>query len=242
MNAKTTKLLAAVLGAGALGCGLRLVLYRFGFDEKHILSDTHPLHLMTLALTGLMAVYLALSVRHLVGSNDPEANFPRHPLREWGMLAAGCLFALYGVSLARDVNTPLAVIRTVMALGAAFSMVLCALRRVHSFCRGLISAFFALDMLCRYQTWSGNPQLADYTFQILACVLLALTSYHRLAFDVGLGKRRMLLWCSLMGSYLCLICAAGPETRVFYLGGALWAGACMCTAEAPVEENEEETL
>ncbi len=247
MNSKTSKLLRTVLGAGALGFCLRTVLYRVGFDEKNILSSTHPLHLICLALTVSVAVYLLREIRELDGSNDPAVNFPESPLRSLGIFVAACLIAVHSVTLARDVPSPLEAARMVLALGSALSMVLCALvpgrfQGLHNFCHGLISGFFALDMLCRYQNWSGNPQLPDYVFQVFACVLLALSSYHRLAFGTGLGKRQALLFCSLMGLFLCLVCVAGPDSRPFYLGGALWSGACMCTIQPPAEAIEEDIL
>lgn len=245
MSKKSLKLLVPTLGAGVLGFLLRLALYRFGFDEKNILSATHPLQLVCLALTAVMAVYLALSLRGLRGSSDPAANFPASPLRTLGMLLAACFTAYHALTLPQGVYIHLRLIRTVLAFGAAGCMGLVALipqrfSGLAAICRGVVCTFFATDMLCRYQSWSGNPQLPDYTFQVFACALLALLSYQRLAFDTGLGKRRSLLWCCLMGLYLCLVCAAGPDSRMYYLGGACWAVSCMCSVLPPVEIPEEE--
>lgn len=245
MYLKTNKLLSHALAAGALGFVLRLVLYRVGFDEKNILSATHPLHLVCLVLTAFMALYLALAVRKLGGNNDPAANFPASASIRPGMLLAAGFTAMYALTLVREVSAPINLIRIVLAFAAAGSMALCALTPqrfsgLPTLCRGIICAFFAADMLCRYQAWSGNPQLPDYTFQVLACVLLALLSYQRLAFDTGLGNRRSLLWCCLMGIFLCLLCAAGPDRGIFYLGGACWAGSCLCTLLPPAEAVPEE--
>lgn len=246
MNSKTSRLLIPALGAGALGFCLRLVLYRVGFDERNILSVTHPLHLVCLIITVIAAVYLALEVYRLGGKDDPVANFPDSPLRTLGILVSAFLMAVHSVSLARDMFPLLPLVRALLALVSTGCMVLCALvprrfSRLHTLCHGMISAFFALDMLCRYQDWSGNPQLPDYVFQVFACVLLSLCSYHRLAFHTGLGQRRGLLYCSLMGLCLCLVCAAGPDTQLFYLGGAIWAGTCMCTPEPPAAERKEDS-
>lgn len=245
MNARTKKLFACTLGAGALGFALRLVLYRVGFDEKNILSATHPLHLACLALTAGVAVYLALAVRGLKGSGDPAANFPASPLRGILTLLAAAFTALHALTLSREADTAMNLLRTALSCTAAVCMGLCALTQkrfaaLAAACRGIVCIFFAADMLCRYQTWSGSPQLPDYTFQVFACALLALLSYQRLAFDTGLGKRRSLLWCGLMGIFLCLVCAAGPETRVYYVGGAYWAAACLCSILPPAEAPQEE--
>ena len=236
MNTKTSRLLTAALSCGILGACLRLLLYRIGFDEKNILSASHPLHLICLGMTALVAVYLLLGIRRLKGSCDPGANFPESILRRMGLLSAACLMTLYALTLTKNIPSLLGLGRMALAFGCAGGMALCALaprklRRVLIACRGVICLFFALDMLARYQQWSGNPQLPDYVFQVLACVMLSLCSYQRLAFDTGLGKRRTLLFVSLMALYLSLLCAAGPETPVFYLSGALWAGTCMCTVQ-----------
>lgn len=245
MNAKTSRLLAAALSCGILGACLRLLLYRIGFNDKNILSATHPLHRICLWMTALLAIYLLLAIRRLKGSNDPGQNFPKSTLRRMGLLSAGCLMTLHGLTLTEDIDSLLALIRMVLAFGSACGMVACALlpgklRRVHIFSRGVICLFFTLDMLARYQNWSGNPQLPDYVFQVFACALLSLTSYHRLASGVGLGKPRMLLWCGHMALFLSLLCAAGPETRSFYLGGAIWAAVCTLPAGIPANNQKED--
>ena len=242
MNLKTSKLLTPALGAGALGFFLRLTLYRVGFDEKNILSGSHPLHLACLVLMVGLGVYLVPAVRKSI---DRDSHGAAYPLRALGCFAAGCLVAFHGITLAKEIPTLLDLVRAVLVLGAACAMVLCALvpenlKNLHNICCGLICAFFALDMLCRYRGWSGNPQLPDYVFQVFACVLLSLTSYHRLAAGVDLGRGKILLWCSHMALFLSLLCAAGPETRSFYLGGALWAAVCTVSAESPANIQKED--
>lgn len=229
MNLKTIKPLIFTLSAGVLGLCWRLTLYRTGFDEKNILSASHRLHLGCLVLTILVAVYLLWKVRRPEEADSLAS--PVIPLGPICCFGAGCLMALHGVSLAREIASVLDTVRTALALGSALALASCALvpgkfRNLHALCHGLISAFFALDMLCRYRGWSGNPQLPDYVFHVFACVLLSLTSYHRLALDTGSGKPGTLKFCSLMSLYLCLLCAAGPDPRPFFLGGALWAAAC----------------
>lgn len=232
--------------AGALGFCLRTVLYRVGFDEKNILSSSHPLHLCCLGLTLLTAVYLLTALRKLGGSIDPVRNFPRSPLRSFSLFCAGCLLAVHCVSLLPDSRALPELLRTILALSSAFSLILWAFlparfTTIPGLCPWLCCVFFMLNGLCRYSVWSGNPQLPDYVFQVLACVLLILTSYHRLAFGTGLGRRRKLLFCGLMSIFLCLMCAAGPEAPLFYLSGAFWAAACLCTFQPPADLNGEET-
>ena len=239
MKQTNQQLLLTAGGAGFLGFWLRALLYRTGFDEKNILSASHPLHLACLVLTAVLAVYLFLRIRRPDGQEvpDPWSRFPA------GLLG-GCFLLLHGVSLIPELDELLSVLRCALALTASASMAAAVFpplrsRRVHMLCHGLICLFFALDMLCRYRNWSGNPQLPDYVFHVLAGVCLSLCSYHRLAFDTGLGKHRIHSFCCLMALYLCLLSLVGPEGWEFYLGGAFWAAACLFTPNHPVKENPD---
>lgn len=266
MNDKKYKPLFLATAAGVLGLCLRLIFYRIGFDDRNILSSSHPLHIACLVLAAIMAIYLLLAVRKTSISKDPLLNFPEHPLRTAGSLAAAGLMACYSTVLMQEAGSALDILRTALFPGAALTQVsgsILAVVRVFltlaaalamaihplishrsgipELCRhGVISVFFALDMLCRYQSWSGNPQLPDYVLQVFAGVSLALTGYQRLAFSTGLGKRRTMLFCSLMSLFLCLVCVAGPDTPIFYLGSAFWSGSCMCAFELPAAERESQ--
>lgn len=233
-------ILTHTLAAGLLGFGLRWLLYRVGFDEKGILSSSHPLHLACLALTAGMGIYLYLVTR------KEDAPRQDHALLRFaaGVLAGG-LLCLYSLSLTGQLEGPLSVIRLALCFLSATAMILSgfpSLSRtpLENLCHGVICAGFALDMLCRYREWSGNPQLPDYCLHVLACTFLALESYQRLAFGVALAKRRALRFCGLMGLYLSLLCAAGPETKIFYLGGVFWAAACIWAPEPPAKAPGKE--
>lgn len=215
--------LPLTLAAGLLGAGLRLMLYRTGFDAWGILSDTHPLHIICLLLAAAMAVYLALKCRKEV----PEAPTARMPRLLCAFGACGLLTAnafTFPHPLAGALHTA----RLLLCFGCAFCIVACACLEVGGkaaglVCHGIICVYFGVDMLCRYQVWSGNPQLPDYCFHVLACVCLTLSAYHRLAFDAGLGKESALRFTSLMALLLCLLSTVGPDPWQFYLGGACWA-------------------
>ena len=215
LSQRNQKNLIFAAAAGFTGFALRALLYRIGFDEKNILSASHPLHLVTLVLTAAVAVYLIFRVRK--PEEDCEACSPR------------------------ELSGLLTVLRCAGAMIGAGAMLISVFpplksRRVQMLCHGLITAFFALDMLCRYRDWSGNPQLPDYVFHVLCAVCLSLCSYHRLAFDAGLAKPRLHSFCCLMALYLCMTCLVGPEGWEFYLGGAFWAAACLFTPVTPAKE------
>ena len=227
-------------GAGFVGFALRALLYRIGFDEKNILSSSHPLHLITLVLTVAVAGYLLFRLPKAAESGEAQG--------PWGRFVAGLLggyfLFLHGIALAGDLSGLLTVLNCAGALVGAGAMILCVFpplksQRVQMICHGLITVVFALDMLCRYRGWSGNPQLPDYVFHVLCSVCLSLCSYHRLAVDADLGKPRVHSFFCLMALYLCPLCLIGPEGWEFYLGGAFWAVACLFIPVTPTKEDAD---
>lgn len=249
---KILKLLTLCLIPGLLGLLLRYLLYRFGFDEKGILSSSHPLHLICVVLAAATAIGLLPGLK-VMKKRDFRPGRAASLCRILGGILAGSLMACSAVVFFGEGAGLLTRIRAVLALIAALAMPISIyapremkLPRLAG--RALICLYFVLDMLSRYRTWSGNPQLPDYVFHVPALVCLSLCSYHRLAFCSGIGKRKAHAFFSLMAMVLCLMCLAGPETKLFYLSGALWAGAGMCTLTPPayprkqtVEIQEETT-
>jgi len=228
-------------GAGLLGFLLRTLLYRTGFDEKGILSASHPLHLACLVLALATGICLAFWAR------KPGQSRGNPRLRLLLGLLAGCLLLPQGWALLRQAASPLTLIRSVLALAAALAMAVCAFPGASGFqatsCYGLICIAYGADMLGRYRDWSGNPQLPDYVFHVLAGVALTMTAYQTLALHTGLGKPRLHCFFCLLALFLCLLCLAGPESRGFYLSGALWGAACLITTAPPEPEEipQEET-
>lgn len=237
------KLLLTAAGAGFVGLCLRALLYRIGFDEKGILSASHPLHMICLVLTAAVAVYLAF--RAVTFKHRGEAPSPR--IRCLLGILAGYFLLIHGLTLARELSGLLSLVRCGLALLSAAAMAAAVLpflkdRQFHMVCHGLICVCFAVDMLCRYQNWSGNPQLPDYCFHVLACVALSLCAYHRLAFDTDLIQPRMHRFCCLMALYLCLLSLVGPEPWEFYLGGCFWAAVCLDVPVPPAEVPQQEEI
>lgn len=234
------------LGGGLLGLLLRGLLYRIGFDEKGILPASHPLHLACLVLTVVVLGYLALRA---LGAEEKQRELP--PVRLCLGLASGCFLLLHSLTLLRTLWVPpvlrisgiLPLLHWVLTAGAAIAMVVCVLLPKHfrngsAVCHGIVCAAFAADMLGRYRAWSGNPQLPDYVFHVLAGVSLSLCTYQTLALHTGLGNTRLHRFFCTVGLFLCLLCLAGPEPRTFYLGGGLWSVVCLLTVLSPEEETD----
>lgn len=263
MNLRQTKPILFALSAGILGLCWRVMLYRTGFDDKGILSGSHRLHLGCLILAAIAAVYLALKVRSL--PEDTE-DCPR--LRLGLGLAAGLLLLFHGAALFRPavdlfcqaadsllpirrisgifrlVSAALPLIRCGLTLAAAGAMAFIvfpgAKESQAAACHGLVCVAFAVDMLSRYRDWSGNPQLPDYVFHVLAGATLCLCAYQTLALHTGLGRPKLRKFWGLLALFLSVLCLSGPDPRAFYLSGGLWGLNCLLTPVTPEPEAEEE--
>lgn len=232
--------LIAIAG-GALGLLLRSRLYRLGFDDKGILPASHPLHIACLVLAVAMAVYLALAVQKL-----PETAPDRSSLRLLPGVAAGVLLLGHAFLLWQESAAPLNLLRCGLTAAAGLAMALSVLpqgknRNVSTLCHGIVCAALAFDMLGRYQTWSGNPQLPDYALHVPAGVALSLCAYQTLAMHTGLSRAGFRKFWGLLALFLCICCLSGPEHWAFYLSGALWAAVCLLTTVPQEEETGEES-
>ena len=234
----TSALPVFALGLGLVIIGLRGLLYSFCIDEKGILSASHLLHQICLVLAVGWLVFLAFRVRELGGNNDPQENFSLWPWAVAAAIAGGYLTIQHGLQQLAP-NT-MNVLRLALTLLAAISMVVSLFlkdKRGIAF-RVYLCLYFSLEMLLRYRSWSGNPQLPDYVFHVAACASLAVCAYQRLAFDVGLGHRRWLLYWGLAAIFLCLSALVGPENWEYYLGSGLWAFSALCRLDPPVITEE----
>lgn len=227
--------------AGLLGVLLRLVLYRIGPDEKNLLPRFHVLHLLCLGLALVAAVHIFLGLKgqpRIVGSD-------RYRTGSRAALAlAAVLLAVHGLRFLSQLPDPLSLARMALTFAGALGILLLALpvRLLPGISIGihvLLCILFLLETLCRYRTWSGNPQLPDYIFHVPACVMLVLGTYHRLALHCGLGKPRPWLITGLLGYFLCLLSLTGPEHWSYYLAGALWLGGSLLLP-LPARETPEE--
>lgn len=222
-------------GCGIIGLLLRILLVSTGTDGKGLLVSFHPAWILLLALTCAVLAALLLSGSAIRGAADYRASFPRSVMAP----AAGVLAAIAAIaSLMRhlrgdaviaippNIFTTAAFFLTgaVMVLAAAAFVLagLCRLteRKVPFLLHVVICVWFAMEMLNLYQTWSFDPQIQDYCFQLFAAIALAMTAYQLASFDIGKGSHRKLWFWGLAATYLCCLCL---NSGLFYIAGAAWA-------------------
>lgn len=255
---KTLSILLPAVLAGILGYILRTTLYRVGFDQRGLLARMHPLQLSCVLLSLAAALWAAV----LTGKRDLGYRPVRylHPAAR-GILApvvCACVL-LHGwkvfspvlpVLTGRGAPEILTLIQTILSLGAGVSVLVLLWFNprkplVDLACHSILCLFFVLDMLYRYQNWSGEPQIADYLLQVFACVSFSLCSYSRMALSGGISKPRLHGIASILGVVLGILCAAGPEHPAFYIGGAAWCALGIMRNDSSnyffSDTNQEET-
>lgn len=236
-----------VLGAGGVGLVLRVLLYMLGPDVRGLLPRYHVLHVLTLLLTICVTAALALASKEFTGSNRYRKNFPASTGAALGTFFAALWLLTAAFTMLRRRSEALDLVLAVLAfIGVGCLLVTGYFRlkkkRPHFLFNGMLCVFYACNMVCQYRAWSGNPQLPDYIFHIFACIFLTLTAYHRTAFDLGQGRRRPFLFCSLMAVYLCFLSLVGAGDGRLYFGGGIWALSNLCPLDPPARVVPQDTI
>ena len=222
--------------AGLAGFALRAALYQIAADGAGLLRRNHPLALILWILTAAVLVKLLLACRK-IQSPEQYANCFRPSVPA----ALGCAAAAVGIFLTAPgfpAADRLTLVYTILGWCSAAGLLVLGFCRFAGFSAGFLPAaalclYFALGMICRYQSWSSDPQLQNYCFQLLACVSLMLTAYHHAAFGAELGSHKGLWFFSLASVYFCALSLAGPEHWLFYLAAGIWALTNLTSLTAP---------
>lgn len=238
-------LLLRIPAAGLVGFLLRLLLSTTGTDDKGLLISGRPDWILLLLLSIVTGLILLVRTHSIRGPAAYRRSFPRSPLA-----AAGCVLAALsalgnavacwqsGFAFAGQFNllTTIAGFLRVAALTltpvALVLIGLCRLteRKPNFLLHVLVCISFALQTLSLYQTWSFDPQIQNYCFQLLACITLTITAYQLACFDIGKGSHRALWFWALASVYLCLVSAANG---LFFITGGIWAWTNLSSLRRP---------
>ena len=232
-----------VLAAAAYG--LRRALYSVAVDGKNLLIPGHPLEIALWAVVLAGAAVIAGVVRKLDGSNVYADNF-----RASAPAALSYFLLAYVIGMMVLLNNfqgtdQIARLQRILGAIAVPGLVWGGVRRL----RGkmpffgihvALCLFLLLYLISWYQSWSGNPQLQDYVFDLLAAVALILFSYQCAAFEAGIGRRRMQLALGMLSVLLCGGALAGSENPGLYAAGLVWAAADLCILAPPPKKEEVE--
>ena len=231
---------------GGMGVLLRLWQYGTGLDGDGLLRVGHPAGILVLVLTAAVIGVLLWFTRGFVSGSKYSQQYPASTLGAAGAFAgAAALLLTAMVELVRR-DASFAVLTGLLGIAAAAALAftgLCRLKglRPNLWFHTALCLYFVLRLISRYQTWSSNPQLHDYCFQLLATVSAMLFSYHRAALDLKSGKRRRTILLGLLGSYFCCLSLVKSDAPLLYAGMAAWMitnlGTLDFSAEVPAEES-----
>ena len=255
-------LFGGTLAAGLLSLGLHRYMMAYCFDDKGLLLAGNLPGRLLWAVGIAFVLLLAVPLHGIGGDGSYADNFPRCYLSGGLMLAAGlCLVRAIpalelttqppgadGLSLAVTNLTTLAAkylpwaAAVAMAVVGVFRMLG---RRPWPLFSGIVCLFYMLMLVSNYRLWSADPRVYEYAYQLLAGVLLMLTSFHRTCADARIIQRRKLLATGLGAAVCCTAALSGEFQWGFYLASGLWAAGSMCNVAVlppdPEEEPEENT-
>lgn len=230
IRTRTLKLL--IPACGILGLILRLLLTITGTDDKGLIAAGHPAWICLWLVTIAAAAILAVGVLPIRCPAEYKAAFPGSLWSALGCilgavsaLAGGFAHLRAGFAAVNFLGVILFYLQGAVIFLAAAAFVLVALCRLFGrkplfLLHVVICMWFALQMLTLYQTWSFDPQLQEYVFQLLTCIALTQTAYQLAAFDMGKGSHRKLWAWGLTAVYLCCLSAS---SHLFFVTGAVWA-------------------
>lgn len=228
------------LGAGGLGFSMQLWLLGTGVDEKGLLDPTHPANALSFVLAAAMMAFLFLYTAKLPKIPYKKA-FPASLSAGTGnfIAAAGVLYTVLSELLTvRDVMSVVCFLVGLLAVACLVYLGFCRIRQVHPSMvfHSVITVYLIVHLICQYRSWSPEPQLQAYCFQLFASVLLMLTAYHRTALVERQGSTRWFLLCNQAALFFCCLSLPG-ESRLFYLTMGIWMALDTMTIPQPQPEE-----
>ncbi len=233
--------LIPVLGLAAAGLRSLLLL---NVDERGLVPSGHPVGMV---LLGLTALAFALALIPALGKKEIPSG--------GGKIAAlGTMLMVLGLGatvLTAEIEGTLTLVWK--ALGLCSLPALCWT----AWCRwqgkkpdflayAPVCVFMILHMISRYRPWSGNPQWAEYGYELFGMAGLLLFAYQMGAAALGMENRRVLVIAGLVGSFCCLAAMPFGYGCLLCLGGAFWMMTeCGCLQPAPggtIDERKDENL
>lgn len=232
----TALLLSLVIGA--VGMLARLWLLHSGLDQKLLLIPDHPAHFLCLMAMDLAVLVSVILLWDVAPKNRYQNRFPASALA-----AVGCMVLAVGIAITSFIQYGAAEdspSRICALLGFAGAVALVA----SGICRykGIVPTFLLHSLACvyfialllqQYRSWSGEPELGRYCFQLLTLIGLTVVQYHQAAFSAGLGKMRTLLTVSLITICLCCMAFPGSEHPFLYLSVLVYLVLSLVSVRLP---------
>lgn len=228
---KTSYLKLAACGGGIGGLGLLYWLETAAMDDKGLLPPLHPVWIGLWALTVVMLAVFRVGTRGVQGPVVSESAFPGSLTAAIGCVPAMILPLQTATAAFQNGLFPTAILPALTAL-AFLLAALCRLtgKRTPFLCHAVICVWLALEMLHLYRTWSFEPRLHQYCFQLFATAALTMTACQFAAFGADKGSHKALWFWGLTAGFLCLL---SINHGLFYAAGAAWVLTNLSTLSRP---------
>lgn len=231
------------LGAGVVGLLLRAWLFSTREETTELLAADHPAKVLLWILTAVVVAVVLWGTRNLKEAAKYSFNFPASLQG-----AIGCVFAALSMGITAVAEwivyqDRLTVIASVLGVLSAAALLFLAYNRYKGqrqsiLYHGIVCLCLMFRLVSQYRHWSADPQLMDYSFQLLATVCLMLSCYQNAAFDADTGNRKLHTIFRLGAVYFCCVSLLGSENVMFYLGCAVWMISNFCSL-IPMRKQEE---
>jgi len=243
---KKSLLPPAVLVLSIAAYILRRALYATAVDAKNLLLPGHPLEVLLCMVVLFGAALIVFTVRKLDGAQDYEDNFTPSSPAALGHALMGCTVLMMALLYQLPLGGTVSLVWKVLGILCGPAMIwggFCRMKGRKPFfgIHAAVCLFLLLYLVSRYQDWSGNPQLQDYVFELLALVCLTLFSYQCAAFEVGTGNRRMQLATGLLALLLCGAANLRAQVPALYFSGLIWTATDLCRLDPPPKKDEVES-
>lgn len=209
-----------------LACGVACMLLRFvmmvyGFDEKGLLVSGHISMIISWVIAAAFLIGLFFGVKRIHGNGNFDQLFPASFFCGGLVVLAGVVIAV--LSLGRH-----SMLELVLGIAAGVCMIVTGIYRFqgkhpHYGFHFVVCIFFIVKLITNYRSWSIDPQLQDYAFQMLASVMLMLAAFYRSSVDANMIDRKKLVFTCLAACFFCIASISDPENPIYYAACGLWA-------------------
>lgn len=220
-----------ILLPGGLGLLLRIWLLKTD-GQGFLLPNPFASTVLILLILGVLAGLFYLA-RYWQEGAKYSFNFPASPIAAGGTGLAALSIFVYSVISFGSVTDAIDLLAGIIGLAAAAALGFCAWCRYWgkqpNFVFYLVPCvFFVFLLICQYRSWSTDPQVLDYAFQLLAIICLMLASYYRAAFAANQGNRSFYGFFALAAVFFCCVTLTSWLNIVLYLGTGAWMLTDIC--------------
>ena len=195
---------------------LRQWLLRTGIDDKGLFTAFHPGMIVSMLLlaAALCVLVLALRQQQVYRFRNCALSIVSMVFFAIGYSSAAWKLLLGRAQTLSVIAGILGIVSAVCALCIAFAL----LRKIklHPFIYCPAVLFLMFLLVCRYQQWSGEPELQQYLFQMLSVISLMISAYHRAALEADKKGARNYLLISRAAVFFCIAAIPGSVYGPLY--------------------------